>query len=122
MHFGLEVTTRLDELSLFYFASGNFQELAIYGLLASAPEPFDPMHVAGLPAKAINFIVADDGAPILADNYAARLLDHDAITFAHLLSGAAYVVKASRTVLRRRRHEGALRLRRGGSRWRGRWL
>ena len=37
-------------------------------------------------------------------------------------TGAAYVVKASRTVLRRRRHEGALRLRRGGSRWRGRWL
>jgi hypothetical protein len=80
------------------------------------------MHVAGLPAKAINFIVADDGASALADNYAARFLDQDAIALAHFPAGAAYVVKASRTVLRRRRHEGALRLRRGGSSWRGRWL
>ena len=80
------------------------------------------MHIAGLPTKTINFIVADDGVSALADDNASGLLDHDAVAFAHLATGATHVIETPGTILRRGRHEGALRLRGGGSgRW-SRWL
>jgi hypothetical protein len=39
-------------------------------------------------------------------------LDHDTVTLAHLTARAAHVIETPGTILRRR-HEGALRLRRG---------
>jgi hypothetical protein len=44
--------------------------------------------------------------------HAAGLLNHNRIALAHLAVGAAYVIKTSRVVLRRRWYESALRLRR----------
>src|SRR6185312_13116407 len=75
-------------------------------------------HVPCLPAEAISFAVADDGAPALADDHAAGLLNHDPIALAHFPAGAAHVIESARIVLGRWGHKLALRLRRGGA---GRW-
>src|SRR5262249_29395107 len=76
-----------------------------------ATAPLD-MRVAGLPAETVDFVVADDGPAALTDDHAAGLLNQYRIALAHLAAGAAYVIKTSRTVLRRRWYESALRLRR----------
>ena len=68
--------------------------------------------VAGVPAETVDFVVTDDGPAALTNDHAAGLLNHDRITLAHLAVGAAYVIKTSRAVLRRRWYESALRPRR----------
>jgi hypothetical protein len=75
-----------------------------------------------LPSEAISVIVADDGASAFFDNNASRFLDQDTVALAHLPAGAAHVIEPARIILCRRRHEGALRLRRRGPRRRYRWL
>ena len=75
-----------------------------------------------LPAEAISVIVADDGASTFLDDNASWFLDQDTVALAHLASGAAHVVEPARIILCRRRHEGALHLRRRGPRRRSRWL
>jgi hypothetical protein len=77
--------------------------------LATAPLE---MRVAGLPAETVDFVVTDDGPAALTNDHAAGLLNHDRVALAHLAVGAAYVIKTSRAVLRRRWYESALRLRR----------
>jgi Ca2+-transporting ATPase len=65
---------RLDDV-IDATAPGNFQELAIYGLLASAPEPFDPMEKAFHELASSGLKVAD-GLPgpdwKLAHSYGLR--------------------------------------------------
>src|SRR5512144_283002 len=75
-------------------------------------------HVPCLPTETISFAVADDGAPALADDHAAGLLNHDPIALAHFPASAAHVIESARIVLGRWGHKLALRLRRGGA---GRW-
>src|SRR5262245_7889171 len=80
------------------------------------------MCVASLPAEAIGFVVANDEASVLADDDAARLLNQHTVALVHLVSGAAHVIETPRIILRRGRHEDALRLRRGRPGWRSRRL
>jgi hypothetical protein len=56
------------------------------------------------------------------DNDSSRFLDHHAAALTDLVAFAAQIVEAPRTVLRRGRHEGALRLRCRRSGWWSWWL
>jgi hypothetical protein len=79
------------------------------------------VHVLRLPSEAISLIVADDRLPTFLDDNASWFLNQETVTLAHLVAGAAHIIKASGIVLRRRWHKGTLKLRRLRSRrWRRR--
>src|SRR5262249_12725106 len=80
------------------------------------------MRIARLPAETIDFVVTNNGTAALADDHAARLLNHDTVALTHLATGSAHVIKTPRVILRRRWHEGGLHLYGGRSRWRWRRL
>jgi len=53
--------------------------------------------------------VANDGASTLANDDASRFLDHDSAVLAHLVTGAAQVLKAVRVVVWWRRYKSPAR-------------
>jgi hypothetical protein len=67
------------------------------------------LHAARLPAEAIVVVVANYGAPTLANDDASRFLDHDSAILAHLMAGAAQVLKAVCGVVWWRRYKGPAR-------------
>jgi hypothetical protein len=67
------------------------------------------MHAARLPAEAIVVIVANYGVPTLANDDASRFLDHDPAVLAHLMAGAAQVLKVACVVVWWWRYKGLAR-------------
>jgi hypothetical protein len=67
------------------------------------------MHAARIPAEAIVVVVANDGASTLANDDASWFLDHDSAVLAHLMTGAAQVLKAACVVVWWRRYKGPSR-------------